>query len=429
MIILDTCVIRGMSLDSSDAEVLRAIRRTKTERVGAPWMAVEELAAQKAIEYVEAHRAAATALTQLRRKSHQVEPVLGAADPEGVRKLWRAKHGELLEILPTSEAALREGMLREANVLPPAKRRGEGNRAVKIGARDVAIWLTAVEYARDHPDETVYFVSSNHKDFTKGGGAAYPPPMDADVEGLGDRFRHLTNLGEVLALVAPRVEVDESEVRTVLAEHAVLYVHDMARGIWGSLDAQRPFQVMTQAGTVDDALGWLGHGHLPEVKLVDVNDVQAYRLGDAEYFVASTRWQIAGPTLVGGRFVMAACHWNPRLLANVTPENRSIQMLAHGTIQAVPNPEEVDWRSPIYKTFPPDAILQVAKDQNRKPTWLEVFLAVTATLGMTPSERQSYLDAVQPGLDTMWTDGDRHHLLEAKGHSSAPVDDEPDNDA
>ncbi len=36
MIILDSCVIRSMGLDSSEADVLRAIVRTETERVGAP---------------------------------------------------------------------------------------------------------------------------------------------------------------------------------------------------------------------------------------------------------------------------------------------------------------------------------------------------------------------------------------------------------
>ncbi|GAB3004540.1 hypothetical protein GCM10023080_082730 [Streptomyces pseudoechinosporeus] len=50
-----------------------------------------------------------------------------------------------------------------------------------FGGRDAAIWLTAVEYAREHPEETVYFVSRNTKDF--GDGTAYPPLMDQDLEG------------------------------------------------------------------------------------------------------------------------------------------------------------------------------------------------------------------------------------------------------
>ncbi|MFI9248165.1 hypothetical protein ACIGXF_37675 [Streptomyces sp. NPDC053086] len=56
----------------------------------------------------------------------------------------------------------------------------------EIGARDAAIWLTAIEYAREHPDEKVYFVSKNTKDF--GDGTAYPYPMNEDVAGFGERF-------------------------------------------------------------------------------------------------------------------------------------------------------------------------------------------------------------------------------------------------
>ncbi|MDQ1013194.1 hypothetical protein QFZ82_007679 [Streptomyces sp. V4I23] len=150
-----------------------AIRETETERIAVPWMALEELAAQKAVDYSNAHREAARALRKLQRVSVTEQPKLGAPDPEKMRESWRARYGQLLEVLPTSETALREGVYREANVLPPATLKGEGDKAVKVGARDVAIWLTAVEYAREHPDETVYFVSSNHKDFGKGG--AYPP--------------------------------------------------------------------------------------------------------------------------------------------------------------------------------------------------------------------------------------------------------------
>jgi hypothetical protein len=72
---------------------------------------------------------------------------------------------------PTSEAALGEAEFRESNVLPPCKAivindRGE---QVKTGCRDAAIWLTAVEYAREHPEKTVYFVSRDTKDFGDAG--------------------------------------------------------------------------------------------------------------------------------------------------------------------------------------------------------------------------------------------------------------------
>ncbi len=101
---------------------------------------------------------------QLQRETPGDVPALGAPDPEAVRAHWRNKLTELVEVLPTSETALREGMYREANVLPPASSMPhltKPNKVLKHGARDAAIWMSAVEYARAHPQETVYFVSNN----------------------------------------------------------------------------------------------------------------------------------------------------------------------------------------------------------------------------------------------------------------------------
>ena len=94
-----------MRLDGSDVEILRAIVATGTERVGAPSMAVEELAAQKALDYLDAHRAAARALRQLAHKSHRTEPKLEDPDAEGVREMWRRKY-RFLQVLPTSGAEI-----------------------------------------------------------------------------------------------------------------------------------------------------------------------------------------------------------------------------------------------------------------------------------------------------------------------------------
>ena len=85
MIILDTCVIRSMPLDGSDAHLLRAVRETATERVGIPWMVMEERAAQLAIKYRDTYDKAAQALEQLRAVSPTRPPLLSGPDEEGVR--------------------------------------------------------------------------------------------------------------------------------------------------------------------------------------------------------------------------------------------------------------------------------------------------------------------------------------------------------
>ncbi|GEB57089.1 hypothetical protein [Streptomyces gardneri] len=117
---------------------------------------------------------------------------------------------------------------------------------MKVGARDVAIWPTAVEYARDNPEETVYFVSSNDRDFTKG-SAGYPSPMAEDVADLGKRLVHLTNLEELLETIAPSVAADEADVRGLL-ELQTTFVADRSLQAWGSLGKRSQFQVTTQDG-------------------------------------------------------------------------------------------------------------------------------------------------------------------------------------
>jgi hypothetical protein len=78
---------------------------------------------------------------------------------------------------------------------------------LKTGGRDAAIWFTAVEYARAHPEEKVYFVSRNTKDF--GDGTAYPYPVKGDLDGIADRFVHLTSLDQVVKEFAKPIDVDE----------------------------------------------------------------------------------------------------------------------------------------------------------------------------------------------------------------------------
>ena len=95
-------------------------------------------------------------------------------DAEHVRKHWRERYSEIADVIETSVSAYQMAMFRETNILAPCKTVNSGKN--KTGARDAAIWLTAVEYAREHPAETVYFVCNNTEDF--GDGTSFPSPMD-----------------------------------------------------------------------------------------------------------------------------------------------------------------------------------------------------------------------------------------------------------
>ncbi|MFZ4266604.1 PIN domain-containing protein [Streptomyces arboris] len=342
MIIMDTCVVRAMKLDGSEAHLLRAIRETRRERVAVPWMVMEERAAQLAIEYGKAHEKAQQALRQLQRAAPVAVPDLDDPDLEAVRQGFRERLTQLVDVLEPSEPALREGMYREANVLPPAGWKKE----LKTGARDVAIWLSAVEYAKEHPEETVYFVSSNTKDFTAGGGdAAYPHPMDKDVEGLGARFVHLPQLSDLLELVAPTVTVSPEQVDRLLESYSA-YFRRVALTRPGSSDAGAlaPFPALCQAtGTVKKAIGWFGSLEAVQFKALKVTDVQGYRLGDQYWCIASVQWQLVAPALFTDVASRGCCTWTTRILMPLAEEGPRPRILEAGRLEAPADGQHIEW--------------------------------------------------------------------------------------
>ncbi|MEU6628446.1 PIN domain-containing protein [Streptomyces parvus] len=340
MIILDTCVIRSLNLDGSEAHLLRAIRDAEVERIGVPWMVMEERAAQLAIKYRETYGKADQALEQLRAISPGSVPDLAEPDEELVRDRFRDQLRELAVILPTTEAALREGVVRESNTLPPAgMKKGE-----KVGARDVAIWLSAVEYARDHPDETTYFVSSNTRDFTAGGGA-YPSPMDKDIEGLGDRFVHLSQLADLLEVVAPPLIVDPDRVRKLLPSF-VPHFRKTLMSQWGSpVQAMfAPFPALSQAaGSVKEAKGWFGAPETTQLRALQVTDLQGYRLGEQEWCLASVQWEVMGWTQFSDGMSMGCCTWTTRMLLPLVENGPSPRILDASGPEAPADEQEITW--------------------------------------------------------------------------------------
>ncbi|MFF0337734.1 PIN domain-containing protein [Streptomyces fimicarius] len=327
LIILDTSTIRGAGLRSPTADLLRAITASEVETVAVPWVAMEELAAQKAIDYLKAWDRAVRALEALDKESPW-PPVaqVGAADPEKVRQEWRQRWGQIVEVLPVSLAVMQQAVTREANALPPCESWPDGQKKQeKIGGRDAAIWLTATDYAREHPEETVYFVSGNHKDFTDG-QSGYPYPMDQDIDGFGNRFVHLTDLADLLPRFATQTDVeiqqvqavcDASDVRRKIVSDAHLrwemsFSPEVASGFactWHD----------PQGGQVGLAGGWLDPKGV-EACLMDLEVVSAHKIGDQTWVSAEAKWALSGYTLLAppdDQFVMADMQYDTRLLMSL----------------------------------------------------------------------------------------------------------------
>ncbi|MGV9503838.1 PIN domain-containing protein [Streptomyces sp. NPDC003642] len=303
MIILDTNILWNQTPEGGSADLLRAIRACAGERVAIPWMVMEELAAQQAIKYQAHYRRAAEAVQALREVTPwSLDPPLGPCELDRVRESWRQRWATVVDVIPTSAEALREAVFREANSLRPCK----PETKVKTGGRDVAIWLSAVEYARANPAETVYFVSGNTKDF--GDGAAFPAPMDADVAGLTDRFRLMPSLDDVMAKFAPETTTDEAAVRALLAEDRVIsqLVNEATTQGWLPMDGA--FACTTHGFDGDPVIapahGWVTTG---PSELVEVESLRSYRIGEQEWCLGVAQYRLTGLAITGGRTDWASC--------------------------------------------------------------------------------------------------------------------------
>ncbi|MEU6631718.1 PIN domain-containing protein [Streptomyces parvus] len=351
MIILDTQVVRGMSFDSAEARLVRVIRTSGEDRVALPWMAFEERLAQYVLAYEEAHRKAESAHREVSRRLPPSVDVAAPTfkSPTEARSLWDARLRELVEVMPTTGEILQEALKREANSQRPAGKKGD----TKTGARDVAIWLTAVEYAHSHPNETVYFISGNTKDFTDGKGS-YPAPMDVDRDRAGSNFVHLTELSDVLEQLAPAVPVQPEDVEGRLRSSSGT-IQTAALRAWGGRRALFALPVTAlwrksgEVGRVRFVLD--GRKRSPFVTtLLDVGDIKAYRLGDDTWCTARMTWRLIGPAIqedridYGGALDLACCVWASHVMLPLTEGVGPVpQLFDMQRPEAPQTSDDIDW--------------------------------------------------------------------------------------
>jgi rRNA-processing protein FCF1 len=293
LIILDTNILWPLSPDSSSADLLRAIRAAGAHEVAVPWMVMEELAAQQAIKYREKLQRATEALESLRQVTPwNLDVALEEAAEDHVRAHWRRQWGTALETIPTSDDALRQAAFREMNKLAPCKE----VKGVKTGGRDAAIWLSAVEYARHHAEEAVYFVSANTKDFSD--GSSYPFPMCDDIAGMKGRFFHLTSMDDIAGQFTEPTETDEALVVSILKSPEILnLIIDASENL---LTAYGPFNCTAQnpldgMPCTTGAVGWRS----TKAVFSSVERMHTYRIGDHEWCIADVQWHVGGYTYYG----------------------------------------------------------------------------------------------------------------------------------
>ncbi|MFI1408730.1 PIN domain-containing protein [Streptomyces sp. NPDC020707] len=390
MIILDTSILRSFSPDSDSADLLRAIRALNVERVVVPWMVLEELVAQQAVKYRDKHERALQAVEALSLATPWAFDVsVGFCDLEGVRTHWRHQWLDIVDQIPTSDEALRQALFREANNLAPCR----VVKDLKIGARDAAIWLSAVETARHNPDETVYFVSANTNDF--GAGEPYPSPMDEDLFGLEERFVHLTSMDEVAAQFAEPTSTDQALAESLLASNKANSAVTYATYESVPLPIDGSFQCTIAADlagnyNVIPAIGWM----TVMAQFEAIESIQTYRIGNREWCTAVVRWMLSG--VVPGparKAAWAACSWTTAVLFTLESQKPGLTVLRAQTPRPLTVAEFEELHLPTQRMT--EAEMAAVSEMYDVRRWPDSFHPSNALRNML-TEREEWHNKLEP---------------------------------
>jgi PIN domain len=194
VISLDTNQVLGQAPDGALIRMLQKVAGHTGHELVMPEIVVEEYLAHYRQEVEVAAKKARDAISDLRRlvpSWYSGASSFGSV-AEMAEKTRRDQLAQIFRIHPTPAEAWREALFREARRRPPAKTSWEKPGS---GARDVAIWLTAVDACRASGVET-HFVTANSSDFGKEGSLRPELAQDLD-DHLGKdaaKFRYCSEI-------------------------------------------------------------------------------------------------------------------------------------------------------------------------------------------------------------------------------------------
>lgn len=432
MIIFDANVLFGLSPDDPKFDLLRALKQSGQQHVSIPWMVQEELIAQRVLRHAEAHRAAESATRDLNR----IAPWLHERGPKPFNRstasdYWRQAYGRLFEIVETSGDVARQALLREANCEKPAK---GPDAKDKGGARDAAIWLSVVEYLKVNPDENVYFVTANTRDF--GDGSEFPAPMADDIKGLEDRLTLLTSFDSVVSEFSTPLEIDKAHIEKDLAslltsEAALTLLAKAGRellaaqtGPWAGNAVQDFLSQLAPADTYPQ-INWSTLVSEPQVVLRRVRDVAGHKIGEDAWYTAIVDWILVGLAAVPGATSSAlasrtfpvavptriACQWRTKLLFSNRPEEPPV-LLQYWPPEPLDPAEQDEWQPLIQKAMPQRTTPQLFTDfPTGSGPWALAMIAMFAIMTLTKKRREG--DAAENPAN----------LFDASGGTQAEDDD------
>ncbi|WP_328380776.1 PIN domain-containing protein (plasmid) [Streptomyces sp. NBC_00440] len=324
MIVFDTNAFNLVPPDGVKADIIRKLRKSEHQRVAVPWIVLEELAAHKARHYPNQYMGALNALEKLRRAvPWELESTL---EPIGVERFldhWRSAYADVFEVIQTSGEVALKALAREAMALPPAKRSVDDDHSE--GARDVAIWFSILEFLESNPDEHVYFVTNNTKDF--GDGTVYKYPMNEDVRGLENRLTRLKDFNEVVATFATEVSGESAEAAAEELLRSGAMRDQVAQTAVEALDSEVGFPGL---GASDAEIVWRTWLAAPAVELLSVKNVTGHEIDQHVWYTADVEWLLYGSAVSGdGESALSvACVWRMKILFSTDEKDESPTILS-----------------------------------------------------------------------------------------------------
>ncbi|MGO4856271.1 PIN domain-containing protein [Arthrobacter sp. 2MCAF14] len=321
MIIFDTNAVNLLPPNGPRADIIRKLRESGHHRVAVPWMVLEEMAAHKAVFYLDRHRSAVTVLQKLQDVlPWELESSLEPLDLERLLNHWRDAYREIFEVIDTSGEIARSALAREAMALPPAKR----DRDRSEGARDVAIWFSILEFLKENPEENICFVTNNTDDF--GDGTAYAYPMDEDLRGLEGRLTRLADFNQVVSQFTKEVSGKDAEAVGDLLRSFPIQSR-LAQTAVEILSSPTGFAGMSATDVVVQWRSWMTS---PEAELLSVMDVVGHEIEGDIWYTANARWLLYGVATDGNDTQSIACVWEVKVLFSASEEDQTPTLLTPG---------------------------------------------------------------------------------------------------
>jgi hypothetical protein len=279
VIILDTNQLESVQPpDGPLIAMLQTLAKQAGHALWLPDIALEEHLAHYRQTVTEAERKRVAATDDLRVRYPRWRADIRPFNVDEAVRDRTMRIQSVFQIRRTPDSACRESLLREARRIPPARVAWGGPGA---GARDVAIWLTAVDACRESGDET-FFVSADKAAF----GEALKPELTGDLDAaLGGRAGAFHYCCGVDALLS---ELGTSSMQTPGREQ-IASSAAVRRAVTLALAEPPTIFDLAEEAAIATASSVIGGPKLPE--LVSLGREVAYQVGDSVWACARPTWR------------------------------------------------------------------------------------------------------------------------------------------